>query len=143
MKRILGKRILGLLVATALTGGVGIATAQPSQAACGQQDFDRESAYFIWLNWAYGSTWTRVEPHGDGQMRAAIGRYTGSGVVYYYGGWAHNGNGSTRSDVSSRVTASNGTNSGNYYTANGRTDAQDRFVYSFYNDYHHCKFSTY
>lgn len=137
------KRTIVLLLATVFTSIMGLAVAQPSQAACGQQDFDRNPMYLIYLNWASGSTWTRIEPHAGGQMRATIGRYTGSGVVYYYGPWKENGYPSTSSSVSSRVTASNGTNAGNYYSANGSTAAADRFVYSLYNDYHYCKFRTY
>jgi len=137
------KRVVALLGATLFASVVGIATATSSQAACGQMDYLREPAYGPWLNWASGSTWTRIEPHGSLQMRAAIGRYTGSGVVYYYGSWAKNGDASTSSSVSSRVSASNGTNSGNYYSVNGSTDAVDRKVNSLYNDYHYCKFSTY
>jgi hypothetical protein len=137
------KRTIVLLLATVFTSIMGLAVAQPSQAACGQQDYLREPMYGPWLNWASGSTWTRIEPHGGLQMRAAIGRYTGSGVVYYYGGWVQNPYPSTSSSVSSRVTASNGINSGNYYSVNGSTDAVDRRVNSLYNDYHYCKFSTY
>jgi hypothetical protein len=137
------KRAVVLLLATVFASILGLAVAQPSQAACGQQDYLREPMYIDWLNWASGSTWTRIEPHGSTQMRAAIGRYTGSGVVYYYGGWVRNVYASTPSSVSSRVTASNGTNSGNYYSVNGSTDAIDRKVNSLYNDYNYCKFRTY
>ena len=138
------KRAIALLGAALFTSILGVTVvAQPAQAACGQQWYLREPAYGPWLNWASGSTWTRIEPHGSIQLRAAIGRYTGSGVVYYYGSWAQNGDVSTSSNVQSRVTGSEGTNSGNYYSANGSTDAVDRKVNSLYNDNGYCKFSTY
>ena len=126
------RRLRSLLAVAAMVAGIGVTTATPAHAACGQMDLYRSPWTYVWLNWSYGSTYTRIEPHGGVlKTRAVISRYQ-SGIHYYYGGWVINDytTGSSRSYVS----ASNGTNAGNFYGVQN-----DSGVNSFYNDYHYCK----
>lgn len=121
------------LAVGSLCAAAVLLAAPSAQAACGQMDLGRSPDTWVWLNWSYGSTYTRVEPHcGAGTlMYAAIARYTGSGITYYLGPGKTNP--CSYGDNRSYVSASNGTNAGNYYRWGSSGYAH------FYNDYHYCK----
>lgn len=70
----------------------------------------------FWTTWWATSTSTVIEPHMLDYAYPGIGRYTGSGVVYYYGPAVTN---SLISHNKSSVAASNGTYIGNYFRHQG------------------------
>jgi hypothetical protein len=91
-------------------------------------DLFRDPGTYVFVHWRRTSTSTKIEPHGVADVRAVIGRYVGSRVVYYYGGYANNPftSGTERSYVSS----TNGSNAGWYYSSRGVSG-----VFNLYDDY--------
>jgi hypothetical protein len=70
----------------------------------------------MWVNWSASKTSTKIEPHEMSVANAGIGRYTGSGVVYYYGPGVTN---LPNEHHTSYISATNGTYVGNYFRVNG------------------------
>lgn len=127
------KRLFSIGGTAVLAGTMGLAIATPAQAACGQMDLNRNPDSFVYLNWSYSATHTNVEPHGGPgtYMRGVIGRYTASGIRYYFGKNSRNpaAYGGDHSYISETV----GTHAGNWYRW-----GSGGFL-PFYNDYSYCK----
>jgi len=132
-------RLTSVAAALVLAAVGGLTAAAPAQAACGQMDAYREPSNGMWLNYAYGSNYTKVEPHTSVRyMRAVIARYS-SGVRQYYGPWKQNW--VTSGSQYSYVSATNGTYSGNGYSVSRGFTDDELYMNPFYNDYNHCKFT--
>ena len=110
---------LRLIGAAVVCASLGIATAGPASAACGQMDLNRDPSTYSWLNWGSYSTATYVEPHLNiAYERAVVGRYSSGTVRYYYGKNARNTDAFGR-DLSKITGVTVGTAAGNYYSYNG------------------------
>lgn len=77
MRRIT-RRLAGVLTAVLMTLTIGVATAAPSQAACGMMDHARDPSTYVTIHWKTGSSYTKVYPQsGTANYRAVLGRYSG------------------------------------------------------------------
>jgi hypothetical protein len=120
-----------ILSVVALTASFGLASTTSATAACGQMDLGRDPSTYVTIFWSSGSNYTRIEPRGGTQTaRAVIARYTQSGLRYYYGASVNN---NTVTRKQSYVSATNGTNAGNYYQWSTET-----LHASLHNDYNYC-----
>jgi len=104
-------RFGGILAAAGIAGTCFVGLAGPAQANSGQWCSD-----VWWVTWSASHTFTKIEPHMATTTYPGIGRYTGSGVVYYYGPGVTN---TLISHKTSTVSASNGSWVGNYFKHQG------------------------
>jgi len=101
-----------LVVVGALVGASIVGISSPAMAASGQWC----NTVGMWVTYSTSKTKTTIEPHEMFTAYAGIARYTGSGVVYYYGPGVEN---LPNEHKKSTVSASNGTFSGNYFKTSG------------------------
>ena len=115
MRRTLSMRTAALGIAGALALPLGFASSAQALTwpKSGRWDCD-----VFWVNWSgSSSTNLSIEPHLARAGRAAMARYYGSKVVYYYGPWVTQG--VSGGHKTSPVHASNGTWVGNYWQDDG------------------------
>lgn len=125
------KKMSKIFAAAVLTASFGLASTTSASAACGQMDLGRDPSSYVLIFWSSGSDYTRVEPRGGTQTtRAVLARYTQSGLQYYYGAAVNN---DTTTRHQSYVSATNGTNAGNYYQWSDET-----LHATLHNDYNYC-----